>query len=150
MNTLRLQFRFIVPLFLVITLAAYFTVPLVDQLSLRWTMRDLNSRSHLIANTISDNAINAVLTFDDSRLESIFNRVIMDVGGDDTGLRVCASSAARAHPRVGGDDNWQATGKPVFQGSSPRGRGRRLCGSCLGRLRRLIPAWAGTTQRIAV
>ena len=78
MNTLRLQFRFIVPLFLVITLAAYFTVPLVDQLSLRWTMRDLNSRSHLIANTISDNAINAVLTFDDSRLESIFNRVIMD------------------------------------------------------------------------
>jgi trehalose 6-phosphate synthase len=78
MNTLRLQFRFIAPLLLVIGLAAYFTVPLVDQLSLRWTIRDLNSRSHLIANTISDNAINAVLTFDDRRLETIFNRVIMD------------------------------------------------------------------------
>lgn len=78
MNTFRLQFRFIAPLFLVIAVTAYLTVPLVDQLSLRWTVRDLNSRSHLIADTISDNVIDTIITFDRTRLEGIFNRLIGD------------------------------------------------------------------------
>lgn len=78
MNTFRLQLRFIAPLFLVIALTAYLTVPLVDQFSLRWTVRDLNSRSHLIANTISDNIFEAVTSHDQPRLESLFSRLIMD------------------------------------------------------------------------
>ena len=78
MNAFRLQLRFIVPLFLVIAATAYLTVPLVDQLSLRWTVRDLNSRSHLIANTISENVIDTIITFDKVRLEGIFNRLIAD------------------------------------------------------------------------
>ncbi|MDR3410951.1 MAG: trehalose-6-phosphate synthase [Formivibrio sp.] len=78
MNTFRLQFRFLAPLFLVIAATAYLTVPLVDQLSLRWTVRDLNSRSQLIANTISDNVFDAVTSLDHVRLDSIFNRLIMD------------------------------------------------------------------------
>lgn len=78
MNAFRLQLRFIVPLFLVIAATAYLTVPLVDQLSLRWTVRDLNSRSQLIANTISENVIDTIITFDKVRLESIFNRLIAD------------------------------------------------------------------------
>ncbi len=78
MNTLRLQFRFIAPLFLVIAATAYLTVPLVDQLSLRWTVRDLNSRSQLIANTINENVIDAIISFDRQKLESILNRLIMN------------------------------------------------------------------------
>lgn len=78
MNTLRLQARFLIPLFLVIGLTAYLTVPLVDRFSLRWTIRDLNSRSHLIANTLSDNVIDAILGFDSVRLDRILNRVILD------------------------------------------------------------------------
>ena len=78
MNTFRLQLRFLAPLFLVIALTAYLTVPLVDQFSLRWTVRDLNSRSHLIANTISDSIFEAVTAHDLPRLESLFSRLIMD------------------------------------------------------------------------
>lgn len=78
MNTFRLQFRFLAPLFLVIALTAYLTVPLVDKLSLRWTVRDLNSRSQLITNTISENVFDAVTSLDKPRLEAIFSRLIMD------------------------------------------------------------------------
>ena len=78
MNTLRLQFRFLIPLFLVIAITAYLTVPLVDKLSLRWTVRDLNSRSQLITNTISDNVFDAVTSLDHDKLENIFSRLIRD------------------------------------------------------------------------
>ncbi|WP_305074113.1 alpha,alpha-trehalose-phosphate synthase (UDP-forming) [Propionivibrio sp.] len=76
MNAFRLQFRFIAPLFLVIALTAYLTVPLVDQFSLRWTVRDLNSRAELVANTISENVIDSIISFDHVRLEALFNRLI--------------------------------------------------------------------------
>ncbi len=78
MNTLRLQFRFLAPLFLVIALTAYLTVPLVEKLSLRWTVRDLNSQSKLIINTISDNVFDAVTSLDKERLDNIFSHLIMD------------------------------------------------------------------------
>ncbi|SFN42724.1 trehalose 6-phosphate synthase [Formivibrio citricus] len=78
MNTLRLQFRFLVPLFIVIAISAYLTVPLVDQLSLRWTVRDLNIRSQLIANTINDAIFDAVTQQSQERLAGIFNRLIKD------------------------------------------------------------------------
>ena len=51
---MRLSLRFILPLFLVLAGIAYAVAPLVDQLTLRWFVRDLDLRSSLIANTIQE------------------------------------------------------------------------------------------------
>ena len=40
MKTLRLQLRFLVPLALTLTAAAYIALPLMDRLTLRWFARD--------------------------------------------------------------------------------------------------------------
>ena len=40
MKSLRLQLRFLLPLVLLLVIAAYVTVPLVDKLTLRWFLRD--------------------------------------------------------------------------------------------------------------
>ena len=54
-------------------------------------------------------------------------------------------SAARAHPRVGGE-NVLSCGKHFgCQGSSPRGRGKREYAADREARGRLIPAWAGKT-----
>lgn len=51
---MRLSLRFILPLVAVLGLLAYAVVPLVDQLTLRWFVRDMEIRSALVANTIGE------------------------------------------------------------------------------------------------
>ena len=51
---MRLSLRFVIPLMLVLAAVAYAVVPLVDKLTLSWFIRDLDSRSTLIANTIQE------------------------------------------------------------------------------------------------
>ena len=48
---MRLSLRFLVPLILALALLAYFVVPQVDALTLRWFVRDLDSRAQLAAAT---------------------------------------------------------------------------------------------------
>jgi trehalose-6-phosphate synthase len=52
--SLRLFLRFVLPLTAAIGLLAYLTVPLVDRLTLRWFVRDLDIRSRLITSTIQE------------------------------------------------------------------------------------------------
>jgi hypothetical protein len=52
--TMRLSLRFVLPLILVLAAFAYAIVPLVDQLTQRWFVRDMDIRSALIANTIGE------------------------------------------------------------------------------------------------
>jgi len=49
MKSIRLQLRFLVPLCLLLLGAAYITVPLVDNLTQRWFVRDLDIRAKLVA-----------------------------------------------------------------------------------------------------
>mgnify|MGYP003413410641 FL=1 len=42
---MRLSLRFIIPLMLALAAIAYSVVPLVDQLTLRWFVRDLDIRA---------------------------------------------------------------------------------------------------------
>ena len=49
---MRLSLRFIVPLLVVLTAFAYAVLPLVDNLTVRWFVRDLDIRASLIANTV--------------------------------------------------------------------------------------------------
>ena len=51
---LRLSMRFIFPLAAVIGLFAYAVVPLVDDLTLHWFVKDLDIRSQSLANTMHD------------------------------------------------------------------------------------------------
>ncbi len=53
MKSLRLQLRFLLPLGLLLFVAAYITVPLVDRLTLRWFLRDLDIRAQLVAETMT-------------------------------------------------------------------------------------------------
>jgi trehalose 6-phosphate synthase len=52
--TMRLSLRFVLPLALVLAGLAYAVVPLVDQLTLRWSIRDLNTRAALVAKSIEE------------------------------------------------------------------------------------------------
>jgi trehalose 6-phosphate synthase len=51
---MRMSLRFIIPLALALAAIAYAVIPLVDQLTLRWFVRDMDIRSTLIANTIQE------------------------------------------------------------------------------------------------
>ena len=57
--------------------------------------------------------------------------------------QLCWSS--RAHPRVGGENDWNPRGVAVSHGSSPRGRGKQILPGVRGQPEGLIPAWAGKT-----
>ena len=75
---MRLSLRFIVPLGIALAAIAYAVVPLVDRLTLKWFVQDLERRSALIANTMQEPC--ADLLHEHSRLKRsrYFDRVIRD------------------------------------------------------------------------
>jgi len=75
---MRLSLRFVIPLGIALTAIAYAVVPLVDQLTLKWFVRDLDIRTSLIANTMRDRV--ADLTREGSRIkvQKYFNAIIQD------------------------------------------------------------------------
>src|SRR5690349_21862321 len=75
---MRLSLRFIIPLLLAVGAIAYAVVPLVDELTLRWFMRDLDIRSTLIANTVHDQLEDLVRTRNRSRIPQLFARITRD------------------------------------------------------------------------
>lgn len=53
-RSLRLTLRFVVPLVAAMALLAYAVVPLVDKLTLRWSVRDMDIRSKLVTSTLQE------------------------------------------------------------------------------------------------
>ncbi|MBT9456470.1 MAG: trehalose-6-phosphate synthase [Burkholderiaceae bacterium] len=78
MNTLRLQFRFLIPLVLTLVAAAYLALPLLDSVTLRWFSRDLTLRGSLVTNTLSDSLAAALQEGGDLRLQGLFIRAVQD------------------------------------------------------------------------
>jgi len=78
LRTLRLQLRFLLPLVVTLVVAATLAVPLLDQVTLRWFSRDLNSRGTLLANALSDSVAAAVTSGDVARLGPLFERAAQD------------------------------------------------------------------------
>ena len=78
MRTIRLQLRFLLPLLATLVAASYLAVPLLDQVTLRWFSRDLNSRGVLVANALSDSVVEALETQRLSRLDTLFDRAAQD------------------------------------------------------------------------
>ena len=78
MKTFRLQLRFLVPLVLILSAAAYLALPLMDRLTLRWFARDLNLRGTLVANALSESIADALPDPRGRKLQALFNRAIQD------------------------------------------------------------------------
>nr|MBP9530825.1 hypothetical protein [Syntrophaceae bacterium] len=53
-RSLRLTLRFVIPLVLAMALLAFAVLPLVDKLTLHWSVRDMDIRSKLVTSTIQD------------------------------------------------------------------------------------------------
>lgn len=77
-QSLRLSLRFILPLVLVLGMGAYVVVPLMDTLTLRWFVRDLDIRSQLIAAALQDPLLDYAEEKSTTRIKSLFNRAIQD------------------------------------------------------------------------
>src|SRR6478735_3940399 len=75
---MRFYLRFIIPLALVLCVLAYVTVPLVDQLTLKWFVRDLDIRTKLITSSIEEGLIPLLKSQSKNRINHLFNRIIQD------------------------------------------------------------------------
>ncbi|HET7619871.1 MAG TPA: hypothetical protein VFK20_15295, partial [Vicinamibacterales bacterium] len=75
---MRLSLRFVVPLFLALAIFAYAAVPLVDRLTLKWFVRDLDIRVNLIANTVEDPLQDLIRTGNRRRMDQFFTRITQD------------------------------------------------------------------------
>ncbi|MBK6851257.1 MAG: trehalose-6-phosphate synthase [Burkholderiales bacterium] len=78
LKTVRLQLRFLLPLVVTLVAASYLAVPLMDQVTMRWFSRDLNSRGVLVANALSDSITDALLSERMKRLKPLFDRAATD------------------------------------------------------------------------
>jgi trehalose 6-phosphate synthase len=77
-RSLKLSLRFIIPLVIALFLLAYAIVPLVDKLTLRWFLRDLDMRSQLVAGTLEESIVELVKQRNKSRINALFARSMRD------------------------------------------------------------------------
>ena len=75
---MRLSLRFVLPLLLVLAAIAYGVAPLIDQLTLRWFIRDLDGRSALIANAIQEPLLEQLAAGRKAKTGEFFNRISQD------------------------------------------------------------------------
>ncbi|MBI1754229.1 MAG: trehalose-6-phosphate synthase [Acidobacteria bacterium] len=110
---MRLSLRFILPLILVLAGIAYGIAPLVDQLTLRWFIRDLNSRSTAIANAIQEPLLEQLAAGKRAKTEEFFSRITQDerlfaIGYCDSSTgKMLASRSLPAEIHCSDLDRWQ-------------------------------------------
>lgn len=75
---MRLSLRFILPLILTLAGIAYAVTPLVNSLTLKWFIRDLDMRSQFIVNTMNDPLSDLIYSASGNKIINFFNRAIRD------------------------------------------------------------------------
>lgn len=75
---MRLSLRFVLPLIVVLAGIAYGVMPLVDRLTLRWFVRDLDHRSSLIVNAVQDPLQEELRAGRETKIVDFFNRITQD------------------------------------------------------------------------
>jgi len=77
-RAIRLSLRFILPLTLTLGVLAYLSVPIVDGLTLRWWVNDLDVRARLVANTLDEQLGTLVAAGADEKINAVLLRAIQD------------------------------------------------------------------------
>ena len=90
---MRLSLRFIVPLVLVLAGVAYAVLPVADNLTVRWFVRDLEIRANLVANTIHESVRELDQAGQPERLVQFFAKIAEDERT--YAIAFCSSAAAR-------------------------------------------------------
>lgn len=75
---MRLSLRFLLPLGLVLAILAYAVIPLVDTLTLKWFVRDIEIRVQLIARTMEGPLSELIASQSRPKLLAYFQRIIQD------------------------------------------------------------------------
>lgn len=75
---MRLSLRFIIPLLIALGALAYVAVPLVDRMTMRWSIRDLDLRAALVANSIHGEIQEQLSSDSSKKLLALFARIAQD------------------------------------------------------------------------
>ncbi|HSF68930.1 MAG TPA: trehalose-6-phosphate synthase [Nitrospira sp.] len=75
---MRLSLRFLFPLALVLAALAYAVIPLVDSLTLKWFVKDLEMRGELIGRMVEGPVGDLIASESKVKLLAYFNRIIQD------------------------------------------------------------------------
>ncbi len=75
---MRLSLRFLLPLALVLAGLAYAVIPLVDTLTLKWFVRDLEIRSELIGRMVEGPLVDLLAENSNVKLHNYFYRILQD------------------------------------------------------------------------
>jgi trehalose 6-phosphate synthase len=77
-RSLKLTLRFVFPLVVALGLLAYAVVPLVDNLTLRWSVRDMDIRSRLITRTLQEPLQELLTQENRQKIDSLLLRATQD------------------------------------------------------------------------
>ena len=122
---MKLSLRFVLPLLLILAAIAYSVTPLVDRLTLRWFIRDLDIRSSLIATTVEEPLLEQLAAGKKGKVADLFNRISRNerlyavaycAGPNATAVASSSLPAAITCPTL---DQWQGPGEHLL--NSPQG-----------------------------
>ncbi len=75
---MRLSIRFILPLAIALCVIAYSVIPLVDSLTLKWFVRDIDIRTRLIKSAMQEDLIINLIKSDETSLQKLFKSYMQD------------------------------------------------------------------------
>jgi trehalose 6-phosphate synthase len=118
---MRLSLRFVLPLLIVLAAIAWSVMPLVDRLTLRWFIRDMDIRAELIANVMREPVLEHLSEDSKAKISGYFARIAQDERLYAIGY--CATPdaqplATRSLPsqiRCENLGRWQGTDNPVLE-----------------------------------
>lgn len=77
-RSLNLTLRFVLPLIIAMTILGYLLAPLVDRMTLRWSVRDLDIRAKLIVSAIQEPLSVLLAEKNKKKINSLFTRSLQD------------------------------------------------------------------------
>src|SRR3569832_2156429 len=77
-RSFRLALRFVMPLALVLGIFAYAVVPVVDNMTLRWFVRDLDARSQMLSTALQDPLQQYIPQKSGKKIIQLFERTVQD------------------------------------------------------------------------
>ncbi len=78
LRSVQLAMRFIVPLAVVLALFGYFAIPWMESFTVRWFVRDLDTRSQFVSSTLQQPLLSYLEEKSPRRINEMFNRAVQD------------------------------------------------------------------------